>query len=402
MKDKFFNFLLIFAIVFLVVSTFTKPKQEEVKQDVVFSSVSKNYTIPNAPTLKIENKTGSEISFNTCNNIELYKWVSLIELDKTKNTEEDFCKDIILKTWETEILDYGNYYKNFLEADNYNSKLTWLDKEYTTSFSIENKWLINKIFSYLLYAPVYNLFAFIMSNLAMSLWFAIIVITVLIRLALVYPQHKMMVSQKKLQAIQPKIKKLQEQYKWKQQELWVKLMELYKKEQVNPIGSCLPLLIQMPILLVVYYIIKWVRDPENLYYVYSFLWNFDISNINHNFFWVDILAISSTLWLLWIAIAVVVALLQFAQIKLSLTLNKNKNSENKDVTLEKKKDSNKLEVKKDNTPDTQEMMNKMMLYFMPIMIWFVTYSLFAWLALYWAITSIFMIIQQIVVNKFMK
>jgi membrane protein insertase Oxa1/YidC/SpoIIIJ len=52
-----------------------------------------------------------------------------------------------------------------------------------------------------------------MTNMAMSLGFAIIAITILIRLALVYPQHKMMVSQKKLQAIQPKIKKLQEQYK---------------------------------------------------------------------------------------------------------------------------------------------------------------------------------------------
>ncbi|MCT4617471.1 MAG: YidC/Oxa1 family membrane protein insertase [Candidatus Gracilibacteria bacterium] len=392
MKDKFFNFLLIFAITFLIVSTFTNPKKGEVKPELIFEPVSQNYTIPNAPELKVINNTSSEVNFNTCKNITLFKGADEISLNNNA------CEDIILKTGETKIINYENSYNDFLIAANYNAKLTGLDKDYSTSFNIENKGFINKIFSYLLYAPVYNLFAFLMTNMAMSLGFAIIAITILIRLALVYPQHKMMVSQKKLQAIQPKIKKLQEQYKGKQQELGMKLMELYKKEGVNPVGSCLPLLIQMPILLVVYYIIKGVREPENLYYIYNFFGNFDINAINHNFFGVDILAVSSSLGLLGIAIAIVVALLQFAQIKLSFALNKNPD-EKKDVVLEKKKNSSKVEVKENNMPDTTEMMNKMMLYFMPIMIGFVTYTLFAGLALYWAITSIFMIIQQLVVNK---
>jgi len=394
MKDKFFNFLLIFAIIFLIVSTFNNPKNKEVKPELIFSPVAKNYTIPNAPELKIENNTASEVSFNTCDNLELYKWVDLIALEK----KDDFCKDITLKSKEKAIIDYGIYYNSFSDAANYNAKLTWLDKDYSTSFNIENKGFINKIFSYLLYAPVYNLFAFLMSNFAMSLGIAIILMTILIRLALVYPQHKMMVSQKNLQAIQPKIKKLQEQYKWNQQVLWMKLMELYKKQWVNPVGSCLPLLIQMPILLVVYYIIRWVKEPENLYYIYNFLGNFDINAINHTFLWIDILELSSSLGLLWIVIAAWVAFLQFLQIKLSFALNK-KSDENKDVVLEKKKDSSKVKVKEKSMQDTTEMMNKVMLYFMPIMIWFVTYTLFAWLALYWAITSIFMIVQQLVVNK---
>ena len=51
----------------------------------------------------------------------------------------------------------------------------------------------------------------------------------------------------------------------------MKLMELYKKEKVNPMGSCGFLLIQMPILLVIYNIILSIKDPSNFFYTYSFL-----------------------------------------------------------------------------------------------------------------------------------
>ncbi len=92
-----------------------------------------------------------------------------------------------------------------------------------------------------------------------------------------------MVSQRKLQAIQPKIKKIQEEFKWNQQMLWMKMMELYKKEKVNPVWSCGFLLIQMPILLVIYNIVLWIQDPVHLYYLYDFLTHFSLSDINYSF-----------------------------------------------------------------------------------------------------------------------
>jgi YidC/Oxa1 family membrane protein insertase len=67
-----------------------------------------------------------------------------------------------------------------------------------------------------------------------SFGWAIIVITILLRAILLWPQHKMLVSQKKLQAIQPKIKKIQEEFKGQPQILGQKMMELYKTEKVNP------------------------------------------------------------------------------------------------------------------------------------------------------------------------
>ncbi len=57
----------------------------------------------------------------------------------------------------------------------------------------------------------------------------------------------------------------------------MEMLELYKKEKVNPMGSCLPLLIQMPILIGLYWIITSVTDPSNNYYIYSFLYHPDFN-----------------------------------------------------------------------------------------------------------------------------
>jgi YidC/Oxa1 family membrane protein insertase len=67
-----------------------------------------------------------------------------------------------------------------------------------------------------------------------SLGWGIIIITIIVRLLILWPQHKMMISQKKLQAIQPKIKDIQTKYKGQQAILGQKLMALYKEEKVNP------------------------------------------------------------------------------------------------------------------------------------------------------------------------
>jgi len=122
-----------------------------------------------------------------------------------------------------------------------------------------------------------------------SLGWSIICVTILIRLFLLYPQHKMLVSQRKMQKIQPKIKELQEKHKGDNQALGMAMMELYKKEQVNPMGSCGLLLIQMPILLVLYRVVMGVESPINYYYIYSFLLPFSISDILTNFYGIDLL-----------------------------------------------------------------------------------------------------------------
>ena len=82
---------------------------------------------------------------------------------------------------------------------------------------------------------------------------AIILLTILIKI-LVYPlTKKQLQSMKAMQRIQPQMKKLQEKYKDNPQVMQKKLMELYQKEGANPMSGCLPMLIQMPILMGMYY-----------------------------------------------------------------------------------------------------------------------------------------------------
>ena len=78
---------------------------------------------------------------------------------------------------------------------------------------------------------------------------AIIILTVLIKI-LVYPlTKKQLQSMKAMQKIQPQMKKLQDKYKDNPKVMQQKLMELYQKEGANPMSGCLPMLIQMPILM---------------------------------------------------------------------------------------------------------------------------------------------------------
>ena len=82
--------------------------------------------------------------------------------------------------------------------------------------------------------------------------FAIILLTILIRLILYPLMQKQMVSMREMQKIQPLMKKVQEKYKNDKERLNKELMALYKEHKVNPMSGCLPLLIQMPILILLF------------------------------------------------------------------------------------------------------------------------------------------------------
>lgn len=81
---------------------------------------------------------------------------------------------------------------------------------------------------------------------------AIILLTLLVKMALFPLAKKSAVSMKRLQQIQPKMKEIREKYKNDKQRVNLETMNLYKQEKVNPVGGCLPLLIQMPVFFALY------------------------------------------------------------------------------------------------------------------------------------------------------
>ncbi len=384
---KFLDFLIIFLLTFLIINLFINPKEKTLDWSVSFEVTDSSYSFPASVWLEIKNNSENNVILNTCDNIKVNSlWNTIVFSD-------DFCSDIEVKSGEVYTLDYSTEFDKFSSIWNYVFEILYDNKRYLSQFEVDYPWTIKKLFTTLFYAPIYNLMVFLIWIFWWSLWWSIIVITVIIRLLLLWPQHKMMLSQKRLQTLQPKIKKIQEEFKWNQQMLWMKLMELYKKEKVNPMWSCWFLIIQMPILIVIYHIILSIKDISNTYYVYWFLSSFDLLSTHYTFFGIDLLWAG---WITGVILWLTVALIQFIQVKLSLASKKNDSTQ--PTMLEKKKWDN---AYSSMMPDP-EMMNKFMLYGMPTMVWVFTFSLIAWVWIYWWVSTLFMVFQQLIVNKVLK
>jgi YidC/Oxa1 family membrane protein insertase len=109
---------------------------------------------------------------------------------------------------------------------------------------------------------------------------AIVVMTIMIKSAFYPLNHASARSMAKMKVIAPKMKALQEQYKNDKQQLQIKMMEMYKTEKINPLGGCLPILVQIPVFIALYWVllsavelrhapwILWIKDlsaPDPFY-----------------------------------------------------------------------------------------------------------------------------------------
>ena len=251
--------------------------------------------------------------------------------------------------------------------------------------------MITFIFNEILYKPLFNLLIFLYQTVAFhDLGVAIIILTILIRLALYPLSKKSIQAQKEMSAIQPEIKKTQEQYKHNKEEQMKRVMALYKEKKVNPLSGCLPILIQLPILIALYRVFLAGFNDGSLDYLYGFMSN--PGKINHMF--LGLIDISSKKNII---LAVIAGGLQFYQSKIVVdeqmkhrppaTRESGERSGHRMMATDQKQD------------DFATSMSKQMTYMMPIMTTVISYTLPAGLALYWAATTSFSIIQQWMVFK---
>lgn len=113
----------------------------------------------------------------------------------------------------------------------------------------------------------------IVPDKGLSTGLAIILFTAIIRIILLPLNVKQMHSSIKMQEIQPEMKKIQDQYKNDPQKQQAEIMKLYKEKQVNPLGGCLPFLVQWPILIALYSLFRYLPDIKKAH----FLWIADLS-----------------------------------------------------------------------------------------------------------------------------
>ncbi|MEN6582440.1 MAG: YidC/Oxa1 family membrane protein insertase [Armatimonadota bacterium] len=104
-----------------------------------------------------------------------------------------------------------------------------------------------------------------------SYWFAIVLITVIIKILITPLTKAQLKSMKEMQKVAPLIKQLQEKYKGDQKTIGEKTLDLYKEHGINPAAGCLPLLVQMPILMLLFYMINAYKYQFELHNA-SFLW----------------------------------------------------------------------------------------------------------------------------------
>ena len=260
----------------------------------------------------------------------------------------------------------------------------------TAEFEVKEAGFIRKGFRFLITQPLFNTLVFFIEILPThSLGWAIILLTLGVRILLFYPNQKAMRSQRKLQKLQPHIQSLRKKHKDNQQALAMETMAMYKKHKINPMSSCLPMLLQMPFLIGIYLVVKDGLSPHLSHLLYAFHANVDLSIVDTMFAGLNLEV--PNIWVL----PVLVAVAQFIAIKLSLAAAK-KQQPAKEVETKKGKKS-----KKDDEPDMMaqmEQMQKMMLWMLPLMIGFFTATFPAAVGIYWLTSTVFGIGQQKLVN----
>ena len=124
----------------------------------------------------------------------------------------------------------------------------------------------------LLFRPLFNLLIFLYNSIpGADFGVAIIVLTIIVRVIFFPLSIKALISQRELNKLQPKIKELQEKHKGNKQALGQATMQLYKEHKINPLSGCLPILIQLPVLIALYSALGSGLKPESLTALYSFV-----------------------------------------------------------------------------------------------------------------------------------
>src|ERR687886_833378 len=117
------------------------------------------------------------------------------------------------------------------------------------TLAAEKFWILDP-----LYTALGTLLAWFYS-VAHSYALAIVLLTVVVRLATFPLTAKQARSQQDLQRLQPELKRLQAKYKNDRQKLNEEMMKFYRENKVNPLGGCLPLILQAPLFIVLYRLI---------------------------------------------------------------------------------------------------------------------------------------------------
>lgn len=275
---------------------------------------------------------------------------------------------------------------------------------------------ISSLFGYLLNA-LYSVF----NNYGI----AIIVFSVILRIILIPVTIKQQKSLKKSAELQEEMKEIQRKYKNNPEKLNQETIDLYKREKMSPFAGCFSSIIQLVIILSVFWLVSqpltyMKRIDSNVindyktqlqqegqqsgYQEIEIINKFGAQdekvNLNMDFLGLDLSKVpSSNLndWRVYIIPALYVVS-SIISIRITNSFNKKKKDDKKAIT-----DGNEVKSQEEpNELEAMEAMNKNMMYMMPLMSVFIAFIAPLGLALYWFISNLLIIIEKIIIDSFMK
>lgn len=218
------------------------------------------------------------------------------------------------------------------------------------------------MFNEILYRPLFNLAVGIYNIIpGHDFGVAIIIMTTLIKVVLFPLSLRNAKSQGKMNSLRPKLKEIQEKHKDDKSAQAAATMELYKQHNVGLLSGCLPLIIQLPVLIALYMVFRSGLDPKSLEFLYPFVHN--PGSINH--LALGFLDISHRS----VPLAVLAGIGQFFQSRASLSLQP-------------------------QADPTMAAMNKQMIYLFPFLTVMIGLNFPAGLTLYFVASAVLGILEQ--------
>lgn len=243
------------------------------------------------------------------------------------------------------------------------------------------------MFSYLyhtfVFDPLYNGLVLLVDIFPwMDAGVAVIVFTIIVRLILFPLSKKAIVTQVRMKEVEPELNRIKEATKNDRQAQALQMMALYRDKKISPFSSFFVILIQLPIIFALYSIfINSGLPTVNTTLLYSFV---GVPVINMNFLGIIDIGPASIL------LALIAAAAQFLQLHYSLASMKS--------TTPPRENRSKMDMQMDMAQN----MTRSMKWFFPIIVFFISYNISAVVALYWTVSSLFTLAQELVVRRHLK
>ncbi len=232
------------------------------------------------------------------------------------------------------------------------------------------------LYSHFIFNPLYNGLIYLLDLFPwMDAGIAVVVFTIIIRLILFPLSKKAIVTQVRMKEIEPDLNRIKKTVTDKQEQA-LKVMALYKEKGVNPFSSILVLIIQLPIIFALYSIFVSSGLPEiKTDILYSFVTSPIVDM--HFLGFIDVSVRS-------IALSLIASIAQYVQLHYSVS------------STSSQKPSG------DPQLDMAQNMTKTMKYIFPVMVFFISYKVSAVVAIYWTISSLFTLGQELVVRRHLR